>query len=275
MVPQVIMELSIVIVNYKTKGLLKQCLRGIDDCHFRFPHEVIVVDNDSRDGSLELVRDKFPHVTLVSSPKNVGFAAGMNLGFHRAKGKYVMTLNTDVAIFCGAIEALHQHLEKNSTVGMAVPKLINPDGSTQLSTYLFPSFFVALWRRTPLGNLPGPRRSLKKFLMLDWPHDEIRPIGWALGAVLFMRRSALEQVGFFDERFFLFLEDVDLCRRFWERGWSIEFVPTAEMVHYHQRPSAEKNQTGGVLSYTARLHIRSWLKYFTKHRHSPHPPHSL
>jgi GT2 family glycosyltransferase len=269
------MDLSIVIVNYKTKGLLKQCLRGIAEAQLPFSYEVIVVDNDSRDGSVEMVRELFPSVQLIASPTNVGFASGMNLGFRRATGTYVMTLNTDVAVFRTAIEQLRDHLERNPHVGMAVPKLINPDGTTQLSTYLFPSFFVALWRRTPLGNLPGPKRTLQKFLMLDWNHEEIRPIGWALGALLFMRRTALEQVGYFDERYFLFVEDVDLCRRFWEKGWSIEYVPTAELVHYHQRPSAEKSQAGGLLSYPARLHMKSWLKYFHKHRHSPKPPHSL
>lgn len=269
------MELSIVIVNYKTKGLLKQCLRGIAECHLPFPYEVIVVDNDSNDGSLDMVRQQFPTVKLIASQQNVGFAAGMNLGFRQATGQYVMTLNTDVAVFRDAIVELRQHLVANPQVGMAVPKLINPDGTTQLSTYLFPSFFIALWRRTPLGNMIWPKRTLRRYMMMDWKHDEVRPIGWALGAALFMRRQALQDVGYFDERFFLFLEDVDLCRRFWERNWAIEYVPTAEMVHYHQRPSAEKSSSGGVLSYAARLHIRSWLKYFAKHRHSPRPPHHV
>ncbi len=269
------MDLSIVIVNYKTKGLLKQCLRGIADCQFSFQHEVIVIDNDSKDGSVEMLREQFPEVHLIASPKNLGFAAGMNLGFRQAKGRYLMTLNSDVAVFGDAIEELYQHLERNPKVGMAVPKLINPDGTTQVSTFMFPTFSVALWRRTPLGNLWWPKKTLRKFLMLDWAHDEVRPIGWALGAALFMRRQALEAVGGFDERYFLFVEDMDLCRQFWEKDWSIEYVPSAELVHYHQRPSAEKNQAGGVLSYAARLHIKSWFKYFAKHQHSPRPPHSL
>ncbi len=269
------MELSIVIVNYKTKGLLKQCLRGIADCRLTFDHEVIVVDNNSGDGSVEMVGRQFPTVTLINSPVNVGFAAGMNLGFRRAAGRFIMTLNTDVAVFSGAIEALKNHLERHPRTGLAVPKLINPDGSTQLSTFLFPTFWVALWRRTPIGRLPGPRRSLRRFLMADWSHNDVRPVGWALGGALFLRRAALDQVGLFDERFFLFLEDVDLCRRFWEHGWSVEFVPAAEMVHYHQRPSAEVGGRGGIFSYPARRHIRSWFQYFAKYVGAPRPPQSL
>lgn len=269
------MELSIVIVNYKTKGLLKQCVRGILECRLPYPYEIIVVDNDSRDGSVEMLHEQFPLVRVIDSPVNVGFAAGMNLGFRQASGTYIMTLNTDVAVVRGALDQLHEYLEHHPQAGIAVPKLINPDGTTQLSVFRFPTFFVALWRRTPLGSLPGPKRTLKKFLMLDWDHQDQRPIGWALGAALYMRRSALEAVGYFDERYFLFLEDVDLCRKFWTHGWSVEYVPTAEMVHYHQRPSATKNVRGGILSYPARLHLRSWMKYFAKHRHLPPPPHSL
>ncbi|MBI5466984.1 MAG: glycosyltransferase family 2 protein, partial [Candidatus Kerfeldbacteria bacterium] len=187
----------------------------------------------------------------------------------------VMTLNSDVAIFRGAIEQLKHFLDEHPRTGMAIPKLINPDGTIQYSTYLFPTFWIALWRRSPLGRLPGPRKVLRAFLMADWDHADQRPIGWALGAALFMRRAALDEVGYFDERFFLFLEDVDLCRRFWERQWSVEFVPTAEMVHYHQRPSAETTSVGGYFSYPARRHIESWFKYFAKYAGAPRPPHSL
>lgn len=269
------MELSIIIVNYKTKGLLKQCLRGIEDAHLPFATEVVVVDNDSGDGSVVMVQKNFPLVKLIPSAVNLGFGAGMNLGFAQARGKYVLTLNTDVAIFGGAVEALHQHLETHPRVGIAVPKLINPDGSTQLSTFRFPNFWVALWRRTPFGRLPGPHRTIQRFLMADWSHQDSRPIGWALGAALFIRRQALAEVGFFDERFFLFIEDTDLCRRFWERGWAVEYVPSAEMVHYHQRPSAVHERSGAILSYPARRHIQSWCKYFAKYAGAPRPPHSL
>ncbi len=269
------MELSIVIVNYKTKGLLKQCLRGISECSLPFEYEIIVVDNDSQDGSVELVQQHFPHVRLVVSPSNVGFGAGMNKGFAIATGRYVMTLNSDVAVFPEALVALHRFMDEHPRAGIAVPKLINPDGTTQLSVYRFPNFFMALWRRTPFGNLPGPRKAINRFLMKEWNHADQRPVGWALGAALFMRRSALDEVGGFDEHFFLFVEDTDVCRRFWLKEWSVEYVPTAEMVHYHQRPSASVGAFGVLFSYPARLHVKSWVKYFRKYRGQPNPPHSL
>lgn len=269
------MDISIIILNYKTPGLLKQAIRGIQNERLALDHEVIVVDNNSSDGSVAMVRENFPQVQLIASPTNVGFSAGNNLGIAAAKGKYILIMNTDVALFAGAVTALYQYLETNAHVGMAVPKLINPDGTPQHSTYLFPSFLVAALRRTPLGKFPWSKKVLRKFLMSDWDRQDTRAVGWALGACLLIRTDALRTIGGFDERFFLYVEDTDLCRQFWRAGHQVYFVHTAEMVHYHQRQSAENPGLGGIFSYPTRVHIRSWLKYFKKYRGQPKPPHSL
>jgi N-acetylglucosaminyl-diphospho-decaprenol L-rhamnosyltransferase len=269
------MDLSIVIVNYKTKGLLKQCLRGIDSCDLTMPYEVLVVDNASHDGSIAMVREQFPKVKLITAPVNVGFGAGMNLGFKQSTGQYVLTLNCDVAIFKDAVTNLIDFLDHHQQTGIAVPKLINPDGTTQLNTYLFPNFMLPLWRRTPLGKIPFAKKIIRRYMMSDWNHGENRPIGWALGGALMIRRSVLEKLEGFDERFFLFVEDTDICRRCWQHGWSVDYVANAEMVHYHQRPSAAVIGLMGAFSYPARLHLKSWLKYFVKYYGLPKPPHSL
>lgn len=268
-------ELSIIILNYKTKGLLRQCLQGISDCRLPMTTDVIVVDNDSKDGSVEMVHQYFPHVTVIASPRNGGFAAGMNLGLAKAQGRYLLLLNTDVAMFAGTVEKLRDYLEAHPRVGIAAPKLINPDGTTQFSTYLFPNWLIPILRRTPLGKLPVAKSLLRRYLMSDWKHDDHRPVGWVLGACMCIRRDALSEVGFFDERFFLYFEDVDLCRRFWTAGWEVHYVPDAEFVHYHARLSAENPGLGGIFSYPTRIHIRSGLKYFTKYSGVTTPPHSL
>ena len=269
------MTISIIILNYKTKGLLKQALRGIEREALPLEHEVIVVDNHSNDGSAEMVAEQFPAVKLIRSDKNVGFSAGNNLGIAIAQGKYILILNADVALLASAVEQLYDYLEAHPKVGMAVPRLINPDGTTQISAFRFPTFSVAALRRTPLGKLPGSQRTLDRFLMTDWNRQSTRAVGWALGACLLMRADVLKQLGGFDDQYFLYVEDTDLCRRFWQAGYEVHFVHTAEMVHFHKRESAGSGGLGVLFAYPTRVHIQSWLKYFRKYRGQPKPPHSV
>lgn len=234
-----------------------------------------MVDNHSLDHSQEMVQRHFPQVNYIASPQNVGFAAGNNLGIKVSRGEYVMLVNTDVAIFSDSVHAMLDYLNQHQHVGLTVPKLINPDGTTQMSCYRFPSFLVPLWRRTILRLLPNGQQVIKRYMMTDWDHADNRAIGWALGACFLIRRGALDQVGLLDERYFLYVEDVDFCRRMWVRGWEVHYLASAEMVHYHQRMSANGSGWLSVFSYPARLHIRSWLKYFIKYYGAPRPPHAL
>lgn len=266
------MELSIIILNFRSKGLLKQCLRGIELSQLQMPYEVIVVDNNSRDGSMEMVAEFFPWAKRLPLPTNGGFAVGNNAGIRLATGKYVMILNPDVAVFKGAVDTLLAYMNTNEKVGIAVPKLINPDGTIQMSAMRFPNFTVPIWRRTPLGKLPMPQKILRRYHMAEWDHKDNRPIGWALGACFVIRRTALDVVGMFDEQFFLYFEDVDLCRRMWAKSWEIHYVAQAEMVHFHQRLSATAAVLTSMFSYAARIHIRSWLQYFKKYSGQPNPP---
>jgi N-acetylglucosaminyl-diphospho-decaprenol L-rhamnosyltransferase len=268
-------ELSLIILNYKTKGLLKQCLRGIEEAKLPMSHEVIVVDNNSQDGSIDMVRDEFPGVRAIDSPVNVGFAAGMNLGYRHSQGEFILILNPDVAIFRIAVETMLQYLHAHPEVGLVAPKLINPDGTVQDSCYRFYSFLTPLYRRTPFGKLPSARRQLHRFLMKDWDHAATRAVGWVLGGCMLIRREAIEKVGFFDERFFLYFEDVDLCRRMWQSGWQVHYIADAEMVHYHQRLSADSPGFQSLFSYPTRIHIQSWIRYVAKYTGVPKPPHSL
>lgn len=269
------MDLSIIILNYKTKGLLKQCLRGIADSHLGMQYEVIVVDNASGDGSVEMVQEGFPWAKVIAAPSNNGFSAGNNIGIRQATGSYIMMLNTDVAVFRGAVENMLAYMADHPKVGLAVPKLVNPDGTIQMSAMRFPTFFVPLWRRTPLGRLPVPKKILERYQMMDWDHQDNRPIGWALGACFLIRRAALEKVGLLDERFFLYVEDTDYCRRMWEHEWEVHYVATAEMVHFHQRLSAARPVLASLFSYPARVHMQSWMKYFSKYAGAPSLPKEL
>ena len=260
------MTLSIVIVNYKTRGLLKQCLKGLRLVRPRIDHEIIIVDNASNDGTKEMIEEFFPEVHLIVNDRNRGFAVGNNQGILAATGRYVMILNPDIAVLEGSIEKLIVFLESHPDAAAVGPKLVNPDGSIQFSCYRFPAPMIPLYRRTPLGLLPWARRSLRHYLMMDINHDISRTADWLLGACLVVRRMAIDRIGLMDERFFLYFEDVDWCRRFWRAGFKVYYVPSALMVHYHQRLSAESQGFLSLFSSSTRIHIMSGIKYFWKYR---------
>lgn len=258
-------DLSIIILNYRTRGLLKQCIRGVEQHNIGVPYEILVVDNASHDGTAEMMRKEFPSCSFIETEINLGFGGGMNRGIRASSGRYVLLLNTDIAVFDHAINDMYAYMESHPHVGLVGPKLINPNGSIQLSCYRFPSFWAALWRRSPLGRLPAIKKRLREYLMLDFNHATTQPVEWVLGACMMIRKSALEQVGPFDEHFFLYVEDTDICRRFWEYGWQVHYLASVEMVHYHERRSAENPGLAGVFSYATRVHIRSWIWYFMKY----------
>lgn len=266
-------DISIIILNYKTRGLLRQCLRGIATSADTVSKEVIVVDNASGDGSIEMVEQDFPEVTLVASPVNNGFSAGMNLGLKRARGRYMVFLNTDIAIMDKPFDRLVRFMDQHSGVGLAGPKLINPDGSVQFSCYRFPETLTPLYRRTPLGRLPAVRKKLQRYVMADYDHATHRTVDWLLGAFLIARASAVEKVGLFDERFFLYFEDIDWSRRFWAAGWQVMYVADVEVVHYHKRQSAENPGFSGIFSFPTNIHVQSWFRYLAKYKGVPLPIH--
>ncbi|MBI5466277.1 MAG: glycosyltransferase family 2 protein [Candidatus Kerfeldbacteria bacterium] len=257
------MKLSIIILNYKTAGLVRQCLRGIFSNPPSEPYEVIVVDNASGDLCLERVAQDFPQTQRIKLEVNCGYAAGNNAGLKMAQGEYVLILNPDITVLEGKLDQLIRFMDKNSKVGLAGPRLVNPDGSLQYSAYRWPSWWLPLFRRTPLGSWGWGRRFLEHYQMYDWDHRTNQPVDWLLGACLIVRRSALNKVGLLDERYFLYVEDTDWCRRFWQAGFQVYYIAEVEFVHFHERLSAQAS-FGGLFSRVTWIHIASWLKYFKK-----------
>lgn len=264
-------DLSIIIVNYGERGFLRQSLKGFKRAELKLSYETIVVDNGSDDGSAAMVRQDFPEVILEALPDNLGLSVGTNIGIRRASGKKLLFLNADIAIYPGVIERLAQFLDDHPDVGLVAPKLLNPDHSVQTSCYRFPSLLVPVLRRTPLGKLRGAKPLLRRYLMLDWHHDETQTVEWVLGACMMVRREALDRVGPMDERFFVYFEDVDWCRRFWTAGLKVVYLADAWLIHYHRRMSAENPGMRGVFRRVTRIHIESALKYFWKYRRSALP----
>ncbi|HLC99888.1 MAG TPA: glycosyltransferase family 2 protein [Patescibacteria group bacterium] len=264
-------ELSIIILNYKSRGLVRQCVKGIKKFPPKVSFEIIVVDNHSEDGVGMMLAERYPEVKIVASSLNGGFGSGMNLGIAKSAGKYLLLLNPDIVVFDGSIQRLYEFMEANPSAAIAGPQLLNPDGTVQLSCFRFHSLLTPLYRRTPLGNLPFAKAHLAQFLMKDDFHNRNRAVEWILGACMMIRKSALDAIGLFDERFFLYFEDTDLCRRAWEKGFKVIYVADAQMAHYHKRESAEYSGFGGLFSYPTRVHITSWIKYLLKYQKKPVP----
>jgi len=255
------MEISIIINNYKTRGLLKQCLKGI----YAFPpsseFEVVVVDNNSGDGSVELVREMFPQVKLIASKENLGHHKGNNLGIKNSSGKYVLIMNSDIALFDDAIDKMHRFMESHPEAALVGPRLKNPDGTIQNSCMRFPHLFTPFYRRTFLSRFDFAKKELASYLMSDFDHQSTRTVDWILGACEMVRRSAIEQVGGMDEYLYLYFGDVAWCKQFWRAKMPIYYLAEGEIIHYHKRESAES----GIFSRVFWIHIIDWGKYLMKY----------
>lgn len=265
------MDLSILIVHTFEKRLVRQTLRGIRRSAPQLHYEVIVIDNNPDAGMLEVLKRDFPEVRYVAMDANRGFGAAMNEGIKEAQGKYVLVFNPDIIVSPGALEALYAFMESHPDVGVVGPKLQNPDGTLQYSCYRFHEPMTPVYRRTPLGRLPMGKAAINRFLMTDSSHDTIADVDWVMGSAMFTRRSALDEVGIFDDTIFMYFEDTDLCRRFWEKGYRVVYNPEVSMVHYHRRASGDGGLFRQLFSRMTRHHIRSAIYYFRKYSGKPNP----
>ncbi len=230
-------DLSIIIVNWNVRDLLRRCLLSI----LQPPTsnlQVIVVDNASSDGSVEMVRQEFPTVRLIASEVNLGYPGGNNAGLAVARGRYVMILNPDTEIVGNALTTLIAFADAHPDVGVIGPQLLHPDGSVQSSRRRFPTLATALFESTWLQPL-APRRLLRRYYVLDRPDDAVQDVDWVDGAALLARRTAIQQVGPLDEGYFMYSEELDWCRRFRQAGWRVVYLPTAQVIHHRGKSSEQ------------------------------------
>jgi GT2 family glycosyltransferase len=220
--------MTVVIVNHNTCDYLQDCLTSVAA---EQPAQILVIDCASTDGSMEMLRKRFSHVTLRLSRDNPGYGGAINQVIKEVTTPFVLLLNSDTRVCSGALAALQEYLDNHPNVGVAGPRLLNLNGALQRSTRRCPgtaSWFVdnSLWgpwfRYIPL---------VRRYLLNAWPHDEPREVPWILGAAMAARKQALFEVGGFDESYFLYFEDIDLCDRLWSAGWQVHFTPAAEIVH--------------------------------------------
>ncbi len=258
------MKVSFVTVCYNTPNLIRLLLRGIEEANISFPFEYFLVDNGC-DGTARMVRERFPWVTVIEPGENLGFAKANNLAIAQAKGEYVMLTNPDLTIFPGEMEKLVATADGLPESGVLAPLIQNPNGTRQENCVRFPSPLIPAYQRTVFGRLPWAKRSLHRYHMRDVDHALIHHPDSVYGAAMLIRQDVIQKIGGLDERFFMYYEDVDFCRRVWKAGYKVTFVPHARFIHYHQRESAIRAPWELVTNRLVRIHIASALKYFLKY----------
>lgn len=249
------MKLSIIVVNWNTCEYLRDCLASVyanpPSCDF----EVWVVDNNSRDDSRHMVKDRFPQVNLISNGQNVGFARANNQAIRQSNGQYVLLLNSDTKVKPGALDALMTFADENPQAGAVGAQILNADGTLQISCYPAPTLSRELWYLLHLDYL----RAYGEYRMETWNPCEPRPVDILLGACLLLRRAALDEVGLLDEDFFMYSEEVDLCYRLKGKGWQIFWAPQAKIIHYGGQSTTQVAAKMFVQLY------RSKVMFFRKH----------
>ena len=260
------MDLSTVIVHYRSLDALMSGLATLPDACPGLASEAVVVDNDPREGARAALAQWFPKVRIIENAENVGYARAVNQGLAATSGEFVLIMNPDCALRAGAVRRLADYLRAHPRAGIAAPRILNPDGSLEYSARSFPDHFTFLFNRYSLLTrlFPGNRWS-RRYLLSDWDHATVRDVDWASGACLLARREAIEKVGGMDEAFFMFNEDVDWCRRMTLAGWRVAYVPDAVCVH---RIGASRRRTASRVILERH---RGMIHYFHKH-HPIAPP---
>lgn len=269
-------DINIVFVNYFSKDELAQAvvslLADIKDSAFQV--QITVVDNSgNKDGVKEKLAEISIAINYLDSGGNIGYSRGNNAGFVSCPARYYFALNCDTVIpeNSHVIDRIIRFMDNNPRIGCIGPKILGLDNILQYTCYRFnlPSILIK-----PLKQINFERKYkwVKKYtdqlLMRDFDHDSTRPVDWVLGAALIVRKEATDEVGWFDERYFMYMEDCDWCRRFWEKGWPVYYVHDIIIQHRHARDSAKVPGIMRALwkNKLARIHLVSWLKFLWKWR---------
>ncbi len=241
--------IDIVIVNYKSTDYLLKCLKSVYDSIRDIPVRIFVYDNYSRNG-VDRVTIAFPNVNLTKNKFNMGFTKAVNKGIKQGTAPYVLLLNPDTIIKDGFFESTLQYLENNPDIGIVGPKILNTDGSLQGSARAFPKPWMALFGRNSLLTKWFPNNRISRKSILSTGSDGITPMfaDWVSGACMLTRRKAIDDVGLVDEQFFMYWEDVDLCKRMWDHEWKVAYFPKASVVH-HVGGSSKKRPLRSIIEF--------------------------
>jgi N-acetylglucosaminyl-diphospho-decaprenol L-rhamnosyltransferase len=253
------LDVSFLVVSWNVRDLLRRALTSVLADAEGIESEIILVDNASGDGTVEMVRAEFRRVQLIGNADNRGFSGANNQALAIAQGRYFFLLNPDAELLPGATNALLECMDADPRVGIAGPQLLNPDQTVQSSRRRFPTFVTALLESTRLQQRFPQNRWLNRYYLLDSRDDAAQEVDWVVGAALFVRRQVYEQLGGLDERFFMYSEELDWCYRAKRAGWHIAYFPRARVIHHEGRSSEQVVAARDIYFHSSKI------RFFRKH----------
>lgn len=265
-------RVSIAVQSYKNPEMLAVCLRSVREHCADVSYELIVADGATDAATATLMREDFPDVVFLPHADNVGFSALVNACLERARGEYVFLINPDTVVESDTVAKLLAFMDTHPTVGLCGPRQKNFNGEVENTRFRFYRPQTILYRRTSLKHLAFAKRHLAWFEMRDVTRADPYPTEWVIGSAMFVRKSAVDVVGPMDRRYFMYMEDVDWCRRFWEKGFVVCYNPQVSMYHFYGKGSAKGGALRSMLSNRLTwVHIASACKYFVKFFSRPVP----
>jgi GT2 family glycosyltransferase len=258
------MDVSIIIVSYNTAKLLDECIDSIKS-QTSVEYEIIVVDNNSTDSTLEILKEKHADIILIENKINNGFASANNQGIDIAKGKYVFLFNPDTVVLDSAVDKLHLFMEENPDIGICGPKNLGADLKLQMNCDHFPSLWNIVVENFSLGKIFPQIPIFNKTMMRYWEYDCIREVDRITGCSILVRKSIFNSIGKLDDKFFMYFEETDFCLRVKRGGYKVVFYPNAAIIHYGGQSALQGKRNHIVNTTALNYYLPSRYLFFRKH----------
>ena len=253
-------DLAVVVVNHDSGEEVVRCVRSLFESSGEISMEVVIVDNQSQDGSAEAAGAAFPEVEVIRNDANRGFPAAANQGMRATRSEFVFLINPDAEVVAGTLEGLLKVARDHPAAGAIGALTRNPDGTVYPSARIVPSLPIGL-AHTLLAPIWPDNPWSRRYRLADWDRSTERTVDWVSGSSMLLRRAAIDQVGLFDERYFMYVEDMDYCTRLRKAGWEVWFSPQLEVTHIGGTATAGQRRM--TLEHSRSIHL-----YFVKHQSS-------
>lgn len=253
-------DVSIVLISWNMLTFLKRLLPSIYSFSQGFTFEIILIDNNSSDGTSEFIKSNYPTIILKTNDRNLGVAPARNQGLKLTKGNYILILDADMELVDNSIFKMFNFMLENEDCGLAGSKLVDSDLQLQYTCKRFPSITTLFLRRLESIDLFRNSQKLKYHLMNDWDHKTVSDVDYVIGACQFFRRAVMNKIGLYDAAIFYGPEDIDYCLRVWKAGWKVKYIPFTQIIHHEQRITKQK-----VFSSITFKHLKGIFYLFRKY----------